>query len=267
VKRAASLRQRKYRDREGAFLVEGADLVAAGIAAGYLPQAVFLRAELADELSARLGLGDGSGAAAAPADGGVAAAVFAVSERVAAHISTLETPPDAMAVFPLPQRPRALADDDAFIVYADGVQDPGNLGTLLRAVVVFGATALVTAPGSVDPFGPKAVRASMGAIFAVPVLADVSLADVVDQLCGAAVYGLSARGGAPLDEVALRRPAILAVGAERAGLSPAALACVTELVTIPLAPGASAVESLNAGVAGAIALYALSRRSTEPKEG
>jgi TrmH family RNA methyltransferase len=143
----------------------------------------------------------------------------------------------------------------------DGVQDPGNVGTLIRAAAAFGASALVTSPGSADPYGPKAVRAGMGALFSVPVFRELPLADVLEALPAATVYGLAAHGGEPLGGARLERPAVLVVGAERAGLSRAALAHVGRLVTIPLAaaPG-GAVESLNAGVAGAIALYEFSRR-------
>ena len=147
------------------------------------------------------------------------------------------------------------------VVYVDGVQDPGNVGTLLRAAAAFGVSAVVTSAGSADPFAPKTVRASMGALFALPVFPALPLADVTDQLPAATVYGLAAHGGTPLDAAELRRPAVLVVGAERAGLSRAALAHVGEVVTIPLASPGAAVESLNAGVAGAIALYEFSRRS------
>ncbi|MCX6363065.1 MAG: RNA methyltransferase, partial [Actinobacteria bacterium] len=234
--------------------MEGADLVAAGLAAGRRPQVVFVRAERAVELSARLGLNAEGGPAA---DGAHVAppAVYSVAERVAEKISTLETPPDVMAVFPLPE-PRALttlpgtsgssaADaplgtaGEALVVYADGIGDPGNMGTLLRAAVAFGATAFATALGSADLYGPKTVRAGMGAIFGLPLFPEVRLADVVAALPGAAVYGLAAHEGVPLAAAALRRPAVLVVGAERPGLSPEALDHVTRLITIPLAPGLS----------------------------
>ena len=101
----------------------------------------------------------------------------------------------------------------------------------------------------------------MGALFGLPVFPDLPLADVLDQLPPATVYGLAAHGGEQLDATDLRRPAVLVVGAERAGLSRGSLAHVGRLVTIPLAvPPGEAVESLNAGVAGAIALYEFSRR-------
>ena len=246
--------------------MEGADLVAAGIAAGRRPQVVFVREERAGDLADTLGVTAG---AQAPA-------VYVVDERVAHRLSTLETPPDALAVFPLPERPplASLRDRAAagLVVYADGIADPGNMGTLLRAAVAFGAAALAAAPGSADLYGPKTVRASMGAVFGVPLWPELPLRELLEQLPGAEVSGLAAHGGTPIAEAArgtapigeVRRgtPAVLVVGAERPGLSADALACVTQLVTIPLAPAAAgAVESLNAGVAGAIALYEFSRRS------
>ena len=237
--------------------MEGADVVAAALAAGRRPQAVFLREEAAGELAERLGL-TGS------------PAVFTVTERVAARLSALESPADVMAVFALPERrslsslsesPPGREAGGLLVVYLDGVQDPGNVGTLTRAAVAFGASALATSPGSADPYGPKTVRASMGALFGLPVFPDVRLDEVLRELPRATVFGLAAHGGEPLDRAELRRPAVLVVGAERAGLSPAALAHVGRLVTIPLStvPG-GAVESLNAGMAGAIALYEFSRR-------
>ena len=273
--------------------MEGADVVAAALAAGLRPQTVFLREEAADELGERLGLipgAAGAGGAHAVPHGGPPSGVFVVTGRVAARISTLETPADVVAVLPLPERRRvssllrpatspktaalhegggesaAAAQAAALlVVYVDGVQDPGNVGTLVRAAAAFGASALVTSPGSADLFGPKTVRASMGALFAVPVFPELQLADVVDQLQGVTVYGLAAHDGEPLAAAGLRRPAVLVVGAERAGLSRTVSAHVDRLVTIPLAP-AAAVESLNAGVAGAIALYEFSRRPAGASE-
>jgi TrmH family RNA methyltransferase len=238
--------------------VEGADLVLAGLAAGAVPQAVFARGELAQQLTARL---SGPAGGAGPAQRGLV--VHPVSEPVAERIATLETPADLMAVFPLPER-RAFAALRAtvstLVLFLDGVQDPGNVGTLLRAAVAFGATALATSPGCADLFGPKVVRAGMGAVFELPLLADVELADLVSRLGLERVYGLDAHAGAPLAEAGLKRPSVLCVGAERAGLAPATRAAVTELVTIPLTvTRAGAVESLNAGVAGAIALYEFAR--------
>ena len=251
------MRLRKFREREGAFLVEGADLVAAGLVAGRRPQAVFVLD----------GSAEAAAAAAAPAMADLP--LLAVNERVATRISTLETPAHVMAMFPLPQAPELarLRSARLLAVYADRIADPGNLGTLMRAAAGFGATALITSPDSVDAFSPKVVRGSMGALFALPVYTERALGDVVDELGGPLVYGLAAHGGTDLHSAALRRPAVLCVGAERAGLSEQASRLVGEMLTIPLAsPAASAVESLNAGVAGAIALYEFARRG-DPQQG
>jgi len=299
VKRAAGLRLRKFREREGAFLAEGADLVAAGIAAGRRPQVVLVRSGSVAEAAAAGAVPGGleTGGAGAPAIVPAALAgltVYPVSDRVAAKVSTLETAPDVMAVFPLPERAplEVLREGGAgrpgaggpapLVVFADRIADPGNMGTLLRAAAAFGAAALVAAPASVDLFGPKTVRASMGAVFALPLFQDVTLGELAARLGGPRVYGLVAHGGVPLAEAELRRPAVLCVGAERAGLAPETLAQVTDRLTIELAPAQSqsalaeaggvagaetgagpsaAVESLNAGVAGAIALYEFARRA------
>jgi len=186
-----------------------------------------------------------------------------------------------MAVFPLPvSPPLGEPAGSGAVVYADRLADPGNLGTLVRAAAAFAAAALVASPGSVDLFSPKVVRASMGAVFELPLYLDLPLAEAVAALGASRVYGLVAHGGRPLADVidehaAAAEAPVLVVGAERAGLSDEALAAVTDLVTIPLpGVGVSAaaevtVESLNAGVAGAIALYELSRRRDRaalPKE-
>ena len=252
--------------------------MAAGLAAGRLPEAVFATGEPA-ELAARLAE-SGHPLAEAP--------VYPVDARVAARLSTLETPATLMAIFPLPVAPalgelraRVRAVDSArpatdagepgapaLVVYADRLADPGNLGTLVRAAAAFAAAALVASPGSVDLFSPKVVRAGMGAVFGLPLYQDLPLEQAVAELGAQTVYGLVAHGGAPLDGVApAAGPALLVVGAERAGLSAESLACVTDLVTIPLAQATGpGVESLNAGVAGAIALYELSRRRARPAQ-
>jgi TrmH family RNA methyltransferase len=135
------------------------------------------------------------------------------------------------------------------------VADPGNVGTILRSALAFGASSVVLGPGCADPFGPKAVRASMGAIFAVP----VARAAGVEALPGAKV-ALAARAGAPLGEVAAvlgkdSGAVTLLVGAEREGLPADVLAAADHVAHIPIAS-----ESLNAAMAATVALYELGPR-------
>lgn len=127
------------------------------------------------------------------------------------------------------------------------LSDPGNVGTLLRTADAFGA-AVALSDGTADPTGPRAVRASAGAIFRVPL---VSWEDLPERQ-----VALVARGGVPLDQASLEKPLAFLLGAEREGL-PDKLVADRHKVTIALPGGA---ESLNVAAAGAIALYELSRR-------
>ncbi|HET8949483.1 MAG TPA: RNA methyltransferase, partial [Solirubrobacteraceae bacterium] len=131
-----------------------------------------------------------------------------------------------------------------------GVNDPGNVGTALRSALAFGAGSVALGPGSADPYGPKAVRASMGALFEVP----VARARDVTELPGRRI-ALVARAGAPLDAMTADGDVTVVVGAERDGLPEAVIAACDEVAHIPIRS-----ESLNAGMAATVALYELDRR-------
>ncbi|MBI5105960.1 MAG: RNA methyltransferase [Solirubrobacterales bacterium] len=133
-----------------------------------------------------------------------------------------------------------------------GIRDPGNVGTVLRSALAFGAASVAIGPQTADPYGPKAVRASMGAIFQVPV---ARVRDIRD-LPGTTV-ALAAREGAALDRAELTEPLTLVVGSEREGLPPDVLAACDTAAHIPIHS-----ESLNAAMAATVALYELSRTST-----
>jgi TrmH family RNA methyltransferase len=136
-------------------------------------------------------------------------------------------------------------------VHLHGLGDPGNVGTTLRSAHAFGASTVSVGPGTADPYGPKAVRASMGAIFTVPLAR-------ARELPGTTI-GLVAHAGAPLHEVVAALgdgPVSLLVGAERDGLPAEVAAACDRVVHIPIAS-----ESLNAAMAATIALYELSRDS------
>lgn len=137
------------------------------------------------------------------------------------------------------------------VVVLAGVADPGNAGTILRAAAAAGAAGVLLTAGSVDPANPKCVRASAGALFAVPVAPVADLAAVA--ALGLATVGADA-GGRPLDEVDLGGPRALVLGAEAAGLADGG---VDESVALPMEPG---VESLNVAMAATVLLYEARRR-------
>src|SRR3954469_2755779 len=206
--------RRLNRRREARFVAEGEDLLAAADAAGWpavyrLEAGVDAEPALLDEVSA---LGSGT-------------RVLAVYER---RWAPKATGPLCVALW--------------------GVHDPGNVGTVLRSSLAFGAASVALGPGCADPYAPKAVRASMGAIFALDV---AKVADPA-ELPGERI-ALAARGGEPLAGP-LDGPLTIVVGAERAGLPRDVLAACDRTAHIPIAS-----ESLNAAMAATVALYELTR--------
>jgi len=208
------LAQKRKRDELGLFAVEGEDLVEAAGAAGLAPIELLVAGET-------------------------------VAPELLAELSTLPHPARVVGVFrsaDLPAEPRATT------LALWRVQDPGNVGTLLRAADAFGAGAALS-PGCADPLAPKALRASVGAIFRVPLVP-------FDEAEGRRV-ALVAHGGAPLHELELKGPVVFVLGSEREGLPEELVARSDIRATIPL-PGRA--ESLNVAAAGAIALYERVRR-------
>ncbi len=208
------LASRSQREREGLFVAEGEDLVDAAREAGIEPVDLLVAGQN-------------------------------IAPELLAEVSTLAHPPRVLGIYrredlPRGTRPLALA--------LWRVSDPGNVGTLIRTAAAFDAS-IALSRGSADPTGPKALRASAGAIFRVPTAAF--------EDAGRPRIGLVARGGTPLAELELSEPMTFVLGAEREGLPDDLLRDCDALATIPQSEHA---ESLNVAVAGAIALYERSRR-------
>lgn len=209
------LSARKHREETGLFAVESEDLVDAAAAAGIEPVELLVAGE-------------------------------DVEPELLAAVSTLGHAPRVVGVYRRADLPTGRRDVTLALWR---VGDPGNIGTLLRTADAFGA-ALSLSEGCVDPTGPRALRASAGAIFHVPLVP-------WDELGGTRI-ALVAHGGEPVAEAAARvePPLTLYLGAEREGLPERLVTSCNLASSIPL-PGAA--ESLNVAAAGAIALYELSR--------
>jgi RNA methyltransferase, TrmH family len=210
LKLVRKLASRRQREKLGLFVAEGEDLVDAALAAGLEPVELLVAGET-------------------------------VAPGLVASVSTLPHPARVIGVFrrdDLPafeQRPVALA--------LWHVADPGNAGTLIRTADAFGASVALS-PGCADPTGPKALRASAGAVFRVP---RGAFGEPVGRW-----IALVAHGGRPLPEVELAGECTFFLGAEREGLPEDVLSRCEAVATIPT-PGPT--ESLNVAAAGAIALY------------
>lgn len=155
---------------------------------------------------------------------------------------------------------------EALIIVLAGIQDPGNLGTILRSAEAFGATGVICLPGTVNPWNPKAVRASAGSIFRVPLM-QTSESEALEQLRAAGVRLLTTAldRAQPANTTDLARAVAIVIGNEGNGVPPDFAAHTNAAITIPC-PGP--VESLNAAVAASVLLYEASRqRDQEPHPG
>jgi len=151
----------------------------------------------------------------------------------------------------------------AFVVAAIGVQDPGNVGSLIRAAEAGGATGVLVCAPSANPFSWKALRGSMGSALRLPVVGGIDLDDAFDAMRRAGLRTLAAvaRGGTDPDAVDWTGTIGLLVGGEGSGLGDAVVARCDSRVTIPMAPQ---VESLNVAVAAGVLIYAARRQRTQP---
>jgi TrmH family RNA methyltransferase len=226
LKEIRKLAGRRWRDKLGEFVAEGEDLLEAADAAGWHASARYAAT--------------GSRLPGIP-----------VASHVLAEVSQLGSGTRALAVYP--QRWSAAVGPRCVALW--GVGDPGNVGTVIRSALAFGASSVAVGPGSADPYGHKAVRASMGALFSVP----VARVRTLSELPGRRV-ALVAREGVPLGELAAAEDLTLVVGAEREGLSRDVVAACDDVAHIPIAHA----DSLNAAMAATVALYDLTTRITRP---
>lgn len=221
LKRVRKLRDRKWRDREGLFATEGEDLLTAGIDAGRSPVDVLVA--------------PGSGISGVEVEADLLDAA-----------STLGSGTRVIAVWELVAEPGA-----GPAVYLEGVGDPGNVGTIVRTAAALTGARVVLGPGCADAYSPKAVRASMGTLFAAPPTRG-RIGDTPSPR-----VGLVAHGGEDLDGVlaGLEAAPTLCLGAEREGLSAETAAACDATATISLRDTA---ESLNVAAAAAIGLQRIS---------
>ena len=213
LKLVRKLHARRWRDKLGLFVAEGEDLVDAALEAGLEPVELLVAGET-------------------------------VAPELLAQVSALPHPARAIAVFRREDLPVFEQRSVALALWHVG--DPGNVGTLIRTADAFGASVELS-PGSADPTGPKALRASAGAVFRVP----------LGEAAGGRI-GLVAHGGRSLRDLQFGDATVFVVGAEQEGLPEEVVAECDALATIPTTGPA---ESLNVAAAGAIALYEWSRRS------
>jgi TrmH family RNA methyltransferase len=243
------LQRRKGRRRRGLAVAEGVRLVEEAVAAGVRVQGVVAANDL--DAGAR-------GAALLDTLGKHDVPVVTVTPRVLEQLADTDTPQGVLAVLELPRWP--LGDirpaPRAPVLVLDTVQDPGNVGTLIRTAFALGAAGAVLLPGTAEPCNPKVLRAAMGATFRLPWAnaADGEFRAWVRET--ETVLWAAASDGTPVHRLSAPERLALVVGNEGAGVRPAVRDLCRASVAIPLARGA---ESLNVAVAAGIVLFEVSR--------
>ena len=240
VRAARALTEARERKRTGCFLDEGEDALRAALEAGIAPVEAFVDDDLGSDRIADELVSAGT-------------KVLRCTTNVLEALSSLSHTSRAVGVIRANDLPPLAAGSQAADVglHLHGVSDPGNLGTLLRSAQGFGPAHVALAEGCADPLSPRAVRASMGALYSVPVI-------TLREAPPLPTIALDARGEQTLAELNPSAPVAFALGGERTGLPADVTAGAGAVARIPLADGA---ESLNVAIAGALALYEL-RRTT-----
>jgi TrmH family RNA methyltransferase len=233
----------KERRTAGAFVAEGVRLVEDALAAGW----PFRFALYSEALSER-------GKALVEALIAKGIDVESVPPELLQSVSETETPQGVLAVLSLDPRPAPAKP--GFILVPDQVRDPGNLGTLLRTAAAAGVDEVLVPPETADPWAPKVVRAGMGAHFRLTVTG-AGWDSIRARVDGLSVYLADMAGEQTCWQADFRGPLTLIVGGEADGASPEARALATAGIHIPMPGG---MESLNAGVAGAILMFEVVRQ-------
>lgn len=258
LKETARLRERRERERNGRFLIEGTREVERAASAGVLLERVFVAPELARpegrSLASRLERGR--------------AEVIELTAIAFSKLSMRQNPDGLLAVARtwLPTVDQLELPADPLLLIVDGLEKPGNLGALIRTADAAAASAVLSSGSGTDPFNPNVIRASMGSIFSTP-FAVAEASTLLAFLAKRRVRIVATSPDAPVSywDADLRGPLALVVGTEHHGLGPDWLTAADERVKIPMAAGLA--DSLNVATAGALVLYEALRQRTAGHQG
>lgn len=249
IKEAASLQEKKYRDRLGMYLLEGPNPVREYMDIGGRPRFIFIKAGAGEEIQGIVSR------VKEPT------AVYELSEDAFLKISTANSPQGIVAVVD-----KQIYTEESFftkvrssnILVLDRIQDPGNIGTLLRSAEAMGFGGVVFVKGCADPYQPKVVRAAASSIFRIPVLFadDSKSAARLIKRSGKTLYAASMTGEISVDKADLRENTAIIIGNEGNGVSSELLDCSTRLFI----PMEGSTESLNAAIAACIIMYESKRQ-------
>jgi RNA methyltransferase, TrmH family len=252
IKLASSLKHRKYRDMEGLFLVEGRRAVKEALERSELVQAVFWDESLTEQ--------NPMYAAAASVPN-----CFGIDSRLMKHICSTEEPQGIAAIVRKPAWTwEAVLGQRGLLILLDRISDPGNLGSILRTCWAFGVDGVLLTKGCVDPYNPKVIRSTMGAILNVPVFTDVAAEQLEDlDKLRFSFMSTDISGSEEYSLVKYGRPLVIIFGSEAQGVSDVLKNRCNFFINIPMNPR---VDSLNVAAACAIIIAEAGRQHQEGAE-
>ncbi len=233
---ATSARERRG---SGETLIDGAHLLGVALERGVRPKLVVVSES-----------GRGQAEIAALLEACSALNCIELPDRLFAHVSPVDAPSGVLALITIPPAASEVSVTGSCVVL-DGVQDPGNLGTILRTAAAVGVADVLLAPGCAQAWSPRVLRAAMGAHFGLRIFENVDAQAALAGFPGA-ILATDLQDSVELYELDLRGPVAWLFGSEGQGLSPAMLALATQRVLIPMPGG---MESLNVGVAAGVCLF------------
>jgi RNA methyltransferase, TrmH family len=242
LKKVRSLHQRAGRQKAGAFLIEGAKRINEALDKG-----IKLSDVIVSESYLKEGLGDSHAADLSE--------IYVVDDRQFKELVTTDTPCRILAAAPTLDYPlESVISKNSLVVVADAIQDPGNLGTIMRTALAAGASGMIFTKGTVDPYNSKVVRSAAGALFSLPFVTDITAEEAFIFLkeLGARIITCEPTADKPYWECDLSGPVAVAFGNEGQGFTSDILALSDESVSIPMNPES---ESLNVAVSAGIILF------------
>lgn len=241
VREWAGLKEKKQRQKDRSFLFESERGIGEAIGYGFKPKALLIREDREIPSAIEKGL--------------EGVPIFRLSTKAFGKVSGTENSQGVIGVFPFKEDRLSDLLKDGRLLFLDGLQDPGNLGTIVRSAAAFGAGGLILGPGCVDLYNEKVLRSTLGGLFALPIVqgdhGDLSLF----QKHGFSIFGSDLQG-TDLEEQAFPPRTIVGIGNENQGLVEGFRSRCEGFITIPLK---SSMESLNAAIAAGIILYKFNR--------
>lgn len=258
IREVKALKQKRYREEKNMFFIEGIRFVEEALKEGIKIHKILVSDKLSDT-------NHGSEILEMVINGGYS--VFTLPHKLFMEVSDTQNPQGILAVLPIKNFSiEDIYDDKNFFIILDSIQDPGNMGTIIRTADAAGATGVIVSKGCVDVYNPKVLRSTMGSVFHVPICVSEDIFEVMESMKkrNIKICASHLEGNYDYFEMEYKKSIAIVIGNEANGISEKVKNYADILVRIPM-PGRA--ESLNASVAAGILMYEVLRKNTDNNKG